>query len=150
MKGMHILVIASLLMVYPSIAEAKSSKPTLSQVKKEMDDINLTLADLSAKTRAHYLYGMDDADKLSKLQDKMLEWAQYFPTNEIIVKPMFTVGWLLMEREQYDEASELLTLLQTNFPQNAYSLRSKAYLNRIKNETALATNNAKTASSGAK
>lgn len=127
-------------------AKATEKQASQTEVNEGLDEVNKTIVALTQKIYAASLFSPKDNDKLIGLKLKLNELWIKNPTNRELAKPMYDTAIILKNRELYDEAIDLLTIVIENFPPDEeapegtvsidYSSKAQSLLDKIKKESA--------------
>ncbi|MGD9579991.1 MAG: hypothetical protein AB7V50_01340 [Vampirovibrionia bacterium] len=130
MKGnLHKLTIISLICgisftINSNISEIMAQKAdssegkqaTQTEVNEGIEQAKKTISALTKKIYARMLFSPQDNDKLIELKINLYNlWTQN-PTNKALAEPLYSTGQLLIQREMYDEATEILNIVIESFP----------------------------------
>jgi len=116
----------------------KAKGPSPEEIEKQMSEaltpMNDTLTKLLVKLQSRGIFSPDESGKLEESHIKLLSLMKLNPTSELLIEPVYQAGILQMLRGNYDNAYEMFSHLEMNFPGNPYTLRAAHQFKKMKRE----------------
>jgi len=97
-------------------AEADGKQATQTEVTEGIEAAKKTISMLTKKIYARSLFSPGDNDKLIELKINLYNLWEKNPTNKILAEPLYSTGQILIQREMYEEATEILNIVIDSFP----------------------------------
>lgn len=95
---------------------AEGKQATQTEVNEGIEEAQKTISMLTKKIYAKSLFSPTDNDKLIELKMNLYNLWSKNPTNKTLAEPLYTTGQLLIQREMYEEATEILNIVIESFP----------------------------------
>jgi len=96
--------------------DTEGKQATQTEVNEGVEEAKKTISLLTKKIYAKSLFSPTDNDKLIELKISLYNLWTKNPTNKTLAEPLYTTGHLLIQRELYDEATEILNIVIESFP----------------------------------
>lgn len=137
------LVLLSLLVLAPlEAADAAKKKKggnadqakIEAEVKAAVTPIEKILTTLSVKLQSRGLFSPQDAGQLADTKMKIFDLMSQYPTQPMIVRPVYQAGMILSDRGEYEDSYELLSFLSTQHGQTPYGIKAKAKMQQLERQ----------------
>jgi hypothetical protein len=128
--GLSVSTVSVVMAAPPNV----KAKPPMSdgKLKKALEPIDKTLGELYAKVQAHYLFGPEDRDNLTKAQIQLQDLMVAAKGNPLLAKNLYQAGFILSRREFFFDAFDFLTYVTTQYPDSPFALRCKVEIAQMK------------------
>ncbi len=113
------------------LAQEEEAKK-IAEIKEKLAPLSDTLNELLKKKESKTLFSPEDAGKLAEVKYQLIDMIIENPDTSLIAKPAYQAGVLYAFREEFTDAYEVFSFLNSRFPREPYGVKARIRIAEMK------------------